>query len=84
MKKRLKKNTIYFADNGRLICHECAGMSALYTGRDISGQKVEPLSKGDMLWLAKECFDGTHCSCERGCTTVDVRTWEVTDGRVAA
>lgn len=36
----LKEGALYWADNGRIVCRKCAGCSALYTGRDISGQKV--------------------------------------------
>jgi hypothetical protein len=32
---------IYASDNGRLICHGCAGAAARYSGRDISGQTIE-------------------------------------------
>lgn len=66
-KKALKEGAIYFSDNGRTICHKCAGMSALYTGRDISGQKVERLTSVDVAWLVQEEIPA---SCERGCTTL--------------
>ncbi|MEA2067798.1 MAG: hypothetical protein U9P12_01240 [Verrucomicrobiota bacterium] len=36
----LKEGIIYSSDNGMLICKKCAGQSALYTGRDSSGQEV--------------------------------------------
>ena len=36
----IKPQTIYLADNGRAICTHCAGHSARYTGRDISGQAI--------------------------------------------
>jgi len=39
----LYKEQVYLGDNGQVFCGGCAGMSALYTGRDISGQKVEPV-----------------------------------------
>ena len=31
---------LYFTDNGRVLCGEHLGMSAMYTGYDISGQKI--------------------------------------------
>ena len=62
----LKPDTIYCADNGRLICLHCAGASAKYTGHDISGQEVFPITgKAKQLWL-QEFPNGT--TCEAGCT----------------
>jgi len=40
MRPLLREGALYWADNGRVICAKCAGQSALYTGRDISGQSV--------------------------------------------
>lgn len=63
----LKAGVIYVGDNGRLICLECAGMSAKYTGLDLSGQKVEALGTAeDTEWLKRF---GKHLKCERGCTS---------------
>ena len=39
-KKLLKPDALYFGDNGRCFCGDCAGMTAFYTGRDLSGQRV--------------------------------------------
>ena len=64
----LKPETIYLADNGRAICLRCAGASALYTGRDISGQPVLPLT-GDTAREAATVL-GPVISCEAGCTTI--------------
>jgi hypothetical protein len=36
----LKDRALYLGDNGRCLCGRCSGMSARFTGRDISGQKV--------------------------------------------
>jgi hypothetical protein len=57
---------IYSADNGRLICLQCAGMSAKFSGHDISGQKVTPLPWSE----TKEWFKkfGKCMSCEGNCT----------------
>ena len=35
---------LYLGDNGRCLCGAHLGNSARYTGRDISGQKVEELT----------------------------------------
>jgi hypothetical protein len=40
MKKVLKPHALYLGDNGRCYCGEHSGTTALYTGRDISGQRV--------------------------------------------
>ncbi len=63
----LKPGVIYSADNGRLICVECAGMSAKYTGRDLSGQEVLAVPYMETVeWF--KAF-GKPVSCECGCTT---------------
>jgi len=36
----LRDDALYLGDNGRCYCGACSGMSARYTGRDISGQRV--------------------------------------------
>jgi len=66
MKKALKPNTIYISDNGRMICEKCAGQSALYTGRDISGQKVDECSEAENEYWVKHF--GSSLKCESGCT----------------
>lgn len=65
LKPVLKQGVIYIADNGRLICYHCAGASAKYSGRDISGQKVIPLTHGQ-LWTWRNAFGSV--ACEEGCT----------------
>ena len=62
----LKSGVIYSADNGRLICVECAGMSAKYTGRDLSGQEVLAVPYSETVEWFKEF--GKPMTCERGCT----------------
>ncbi len=63
----LSPGVVYSADNGRLICLKCAGMSAKYTGRDISGQKVTAMNVEDAIeWVAAV---GRPMACERGCTS---------------
>jgi hypothetical protein len=44
----LREGAVYWADNGRRICARCAGASALYTGRDLSGQPVERVTIDDV------------------------------------
>lgn len=66
-KPALKHGKIYSGDNGMRICLHCAGNSALYTGRDLSGQRVRVFTEADALaW--REML-GKDLACERGCTT---------------
>ncbi len=67
MKPKLKENVIYVSDNGMLICRKCAGQSALYTGRDISGQRVEAMPKSYAAEWKRDT--GHDLSCDRGCTS---------------
>jgi len=55
MSTALDEGTIYIGDNGRMFCGrlECAGASAHFTGRDISGQFVLRLTDADRQELAK-------------------------------
>ena len=63
----LKHGFIYAADNGRLICLHCAGMSAKFTGRDTSGQRVTKVPHSQTVeWFTEF---GKPMSCENGCTT---------------
>lgn len=63
----LQAGVIYSADNGERICIHCAGQSALYTGRDRSGQKCKPFGPKDAAkWLA---LTGRVLNCETGCTS---------------
>lgn len=39
-----KDDALYFTDNGACYCGKHLGMSARYTGRDISGQKIERIT----------------------------------------
>lgn len=47
----LQDETIYLGDNGRATCGEHAGMTAQATGRDLSGQKMLPVTPE----AAREC-----------------------------
>jgi hypothetical protein len=68
----LKPGIIYSSDNGRLICVQCAGASAKFTGHDISGQAVTALPASETVeWHAEF---GRPMSCESGCTTYPLPT----------
>ncbi|MCA9313881.1 MAG: hypothetical protein H6806_03515 [Planctomycetes bacterium] len=63
----LEREAVFWSDNGRRICRSCAGMSALYTGHDISGQAVERVTLADVRdWPD----DLGPLGCEDGCTTL--------------
>lgn len=63
----LEPGIIYCGDNGRLLCRDCAGMSAKYTGRDLSGHPVTPVPVSETVaWHAEF---GEPMKCEGGCTT---------------
>ena len=64
----LEPGTVYSADNGRLICLKCAGMSAKYTGRDISGQKVYRMNDQDAADWKR--MMGRDLACEGGYTVM--------------
>jgi hypothetical protein len=40
LKSVLRDDQLYLGDGGRCFCERHAGASALYTGRDISGQPI--------------------------------------------
>ena len=48
---RISESTIYFTDNGAALCGEHLGVTAKATGRDLSGQPIEPVTPE----LAAEC-----------------------------
>ncbi len=45
----LKPNALYLGDNGRCFCgsEKCAGMTAFYSGKDLSGRRLYRLSERD-------------------------------------
>lgn len=68
-KPKLKPGVIYYGDNGRRLCRHlhCAGVSALTTGRDLSGHRVVPAKYAETIaWHAEF---GKPLSCECGRTT---------------
>jgi hypothetical protein len=64
----LAPGAVFFSDNGRTICRCCAGQSALYTGRDISGQRVERATLDDAREWERAL--ARPLACELGCTTL--------------
>lgn len=66
-KPYMKPGHVYSADNGMLICIHCAGQSALYTGRDISGQRIHKNTAADAA--AWQEVIGRPLTCECGKTT---------------
>ena len=54
---KLITTALYLGDNGRCFCGalRCAGMSAHFTGRDISGQRVYRPSKADARKAGLAC-----------------------------
>lgn len=63
---KLRAGMVYSGDNGERICIHCAGASALYTGRDLSGQKVDAFTEADAREWEKML--GKPLACEAGCT----------------
>jgi hypothetical protein len=62
---KLKEGVIYSGDNGQLICRNCAGSSAKYSGRDLSGHRVSPVKRDEnAYWFAEFKED---MQCEGGC-----------------
>ena len=45
----LREDELYLGDNGRCFCGRlhCAGMTAYFTGRDLSGQPVHRVTEAD-------------------------------------
>ena len=62
-------DSLYFTDNGCVLCGEHLGTSALDTGRDISGQKIQRVSLADVREsriLYPDCPDLRCESCHKG------------------
>ena len=79
----LVEGALHWADNGRVICAKCAGQSALYTGRDISGQQVERITVAEVrAWPD----DLGILRCASGCTALaavaDPDGWPIVRGDV--
>ena len=61
-KNILNDETLYFTDNGAVYHGKCCGASARFTGRDISGQRVEAVTEADIKVWAD---DGFLLTCEQ-------------------
>jgi hypothetical protein len=77
----LRAGVIYHSDNGRLICLECAGASALYTGFDLSGQRVTPVPVHETVRWKKEFGRDMTCECGQTRYLQPIRTAGSFDGR---
>ena len=44
-KPKLRDDALYLGDNGRCFCGAHAGVTARFTGRDLSGQRVMHLTR---------------------------------------
>ena len=64
----LASGAVYLGDNGRLMCRDCAGATALYSSHDLSGQAVERLDTGSVRQMAAAI--GRHVGCECGRITL--------------
>lgn len=65
-------NNLYFVDCGRILCGTHLGMSARWTGHDISGQKIKLISAAALKRMTADV--GRPIGCE----TCDARTARVT------
>ena len=62
MDTMLDESKLYLCDNGACYCGAHCGNTARYTGRDISGQKVTPITPEDL----RECLSaGWEPTCEK-------------------
>ena len=54
-------DTIYLGDNGRALCGDHLGMSAKYTGRDLSGQTIMAVTPAIAAMPESEGLCCEHC-----------------------
>ena len=69
MRKVLQPRALYWGDNGRCLCGEHSGTSALYTGRDISGQTVKKVTAADAAEARTMGFEPACEHCGRTVAT---------------
>lgn len=64
----------YFGDNGRLFCGrlKCAGASAYFSGRGISGQPVERVTPADVRHFDSVGLVAKCESCGREASRLEV------------
>ena len=68
----MKPETLYLADNGRIICQHCAGNCARSTGYDLSGEPIIAVDS-DVLAEMRSVFGADwEPACESGCTRLAV------------
>lgn len=60
---QIHPDTIYLTDNGKALCGEHLGASARFTGRDISGQPILPMTPAIVRESIRE--DQWHPTCEQ-------------------
>jgi hypothetical protein len=69
-KPKLRPDRLYLGDNGRCFCGgnngRCAGSSAYFTGRDLSGQRVHAITPREILEMRAFMGDDFRLRCE-GC-----------------
>lgn len=58
----LDDETLYLTDNGAIYHGKCCGSSARFSGRDISGQRVQPVPASEHRESAKH---GITLACEK-------------------
>ncbi len=65
-KPRLDEQGLYLGDNGRCFCgkQRCAGMTAFYSGRDLSGQRLYRLKPEDDAEGRKMSAEFQGFTCE--------------------
>jgi hypothetical protein len=77
LKPVLREDALYLGDNGRCFCGRLdhAGMSAHFTGRDLSGHRVHEVTDADQREARRM---GVTLACETCTADIELRT-----GRVA-
>lgn len=58
----LKDDELYWGDNGRVLHGLCSGMSARFSGHDLSGQRVARVTVEERLIFSREV--GHSLTCE--------------------
>jgi hypothetical protein len=66
----MKADTLYLADNGQIICQQCAGNCARTTGYDLSGEPIIAVDAEVMAEMVELFGEEWEPACESGCTRV--------------
>lgn len=62
----LRAGAVYFGDNGRAMCLDCAGGTALYTGHDLSGQRLKRVTALMVAeWKRADPDLALECTCRK-------------------